>query len=171
MKLNDKGEIEDIRPVLPTLRLGKPTNLKIGPKGRLHILYYTKDDKGALVRLENKGVTEGAIAPGLVMGLEPPPKQLKKSKEAWAGYQLMSKSDCLNCHQWTRTFVAPPYFQIAERYKTDPAAAETLTQKVLKGGVGVWGQIPMLPHPQHNEKQARAMVETILYLNQLKPKK
>jgi cytochrome c len=171
VKLNDKGEIEGIRPVLPTLRLGKPTNLKIGPKGRLHVLYYTKDDKGVLVRLENKGATEGAIAPGLVMGLESPPRQLKKSKEAWAGYQLMNKSDCLNCHQWTRAFVAPPYFQIAERYKADPTAAETLTQKVLKGGVGVWGQIPMVPHPQHSAKDARAMVDAILYLNQLKPKK
>jgi cytochrome c len=153
--------------VLPTLRLGKPTNLKIGPKGRLHILYYTKDDKGTLVRLENKGATEGAIAPGLIMGLEAPPRQLKKSKEAWAGYQLMRKSDCLNCHQWTRTFVAPPYFQIAERYKADPAAVEILTQKVLKGGGGVWGQIPMLPHPQHSPKEARAMVYTILSLGEL----
>jgi cytochrome c len=105
------------------------------------------------------------------MGLEAPPRQLKKSKEAWAGYQLMRKSDCLNCHQWTRTFVAPPYFQIAERYKADPVAAETLTQKVLKGGVGVWGQIPMVPHPQHSAKDARAMVDAILYFNQLKPKK
>jgi cytochrome c551/c552/glucose/arabinose dehydrogenase len=171
VKLDEKGEIEEIRPVLPTLRLGKPTNLKIGPKGRLHVLYYTKDDKGTLVRLENKGAIEGAIAPGLVMGLEAPPKQLKKSKEAWAGYQLMRKSDCLNCHQWTRALVAPPYFQLAERYKADPTAAETLTQKVLKGGVGVWGQIPMLPHPQHSAKQARNMVDTILYLNQLKDKK
>ena len=171
VQLDEKGGIEEIRPVLPTLRLGKPTNLKIGPKGRLYVLYYTKDDKGVLVRLENKGATEGAIAPGLVMGLEAPPRQLKKSKEAWAGYQLMQKSDCLNCHQWTRTFVAPTYFQIAERYKADPTAAETLTQKVLKGGVGVWGQIPMLPHPQHSAKEARHMVDTILYLNQLKPKR
>ena len=171
VKLDEKGELEEIRPVLPTLRLGKPTNLKIGPKGRLHVLYYTKDNKGTLVRLENKGVTEGAIAPRLVMGLESPPRQLKKSKEAWAGYQLMSKSDCLNCHQWMRAFVAPSYFQIAERYKADPIAAETLTQKVLKGGVGVWGQIPMVPHPQHSAKDARSMVDAILYLNQLKPKK
>jgi len=50
------------------------------------------------------------------------------------------------------------------------AAAETLTQKVLKGGGGVWGEIPMLPHPQHSAEEARAMVETILYLNQLKGK-
>jgi cytochrome c len=67
--------------------------------------------------------------------------------------------------------VAPPYFQIAERYKADPTAAETLTQKVLTGGVGVWGQIPMLPHPQHSAKDARTMVNTILYLDELDSRK
>jgi len=69
VKLDDQGEIEEIRPVLPTLRLGKPTNLKIGPKGRLHVLYYTKDNKGTLVRLENKGAVPGTIAYTLAMGL------------------------------------------------------------------------------------------------------
>jgi cytochrome c551/c552 len=39
---------------------------------------------------------------------------------------------------------------------------------VLQGGVGEWGQIPMAPHPQHTAKEARAMVDTILFLNQLK---
>ena len=46
--------------------------------------------------------------------------------------------------------------------------SKKITDKVLQGGVGEWGQIPMAPHPQHTAKEARAMVDTILFLNQLK---
>ena len=80
----------------------------------------------------------------------------------------MTKSDCLNCHQWTRPLVAPTFFEIAERYRDDKTAPKKLADKVLQGGVGEWGQIPMAPHPQHTAKEARAMVDTILFLNQLK---
>ena len=167
-KLDTQGKLQSIHPVLPPLRLGKPTNLKLGPQGRLHVLYYTKDDQGALVRIENKGAVKSAIAQALVHGLEQPPRLVKKSPLAKRGLQLMTKSDCLNCHQWTRPLVAPTFFEIAERYRDDKTAPKKLTDKVLQGGVGEWGQIPMAPHPQHPAKEARAMVDTLLCLNQLK---
>ena len=96
-KLDAQGKLQSIHPVLPPLRLGKPTNLKLGPQGRLHVLYYTKDDQGALVRIENKGAVKSAIAQALVHGLEQPPRHVKKSPLAKRGLQLMTKSDCLNC--------------------------------------------------------------------------
>ena len=79
-KLDAQGKLQSIHPVLPPLRLGKPTNLKLGPQGRLHVLYYTKDDQGALVRIENKGAVKSAIAQALVHGLEQPPRFVKKSR-------------------------------------------------------------------------------------------
>ena len=42
---------------------------------------------------------------------------------------------------------------------------ELLAQKVLEGGTGVCGQVPMLPHPQHTIEQARQMVGWILSLD------
>ena len=50
----------------------------------------------------------------------------------------------------------------AKKYATDPAARERLAQKVLTGGQGVWGPIPMPPHPRHNIEETRRMVDAIL---------
>jgi cytochrome c len=58
----------------------------------------------------------------------------------------------------------PPYKAVAHKYKDDPAAAERLAQKVLTGGSGAWGQLPMPPHPQHTIEQSRRMVAWVLSL-------
>ena len=60
VKLDEQGKVKKIMPILPRLTLGSPTNIKIGPKGRIHILYFVKGKgliggEGYLVRLENKG--------------------------------------------------------------------------------------------------------------------
>ncbi len=39
-----------------------------------------------------------------------------------------------------------------------------LTGKVIKGGAGNWGQIPMTPHPQLSKKDVSEMVRYILSL-------
>ena len=54
VKLDERGKIESIS-VMPRIGLGQPTNLKIGSKGRLHVLYFNREGMGHLVRLENKG--------------------------------------------------------------------------------------------------------------------
>ena len=113
------------------------------------------------MRIENKGAVKSAIAQALVHGLEQPPRFVKKSPLAKRGLQLMTKSDCLNCHQWTRPLVAPTFFEIAERYRDDKTAPKKLADKVLQGGVGEakfpWHRIPSTPpearhgrcHPVH----------------------
>jgi glucose/arabinose dehydrogenase/cytochrome c551/c552 len=164
-ELDDNGKLVKIRHVLPPVRLGKPTNLKMGPKGRLHVLYYGPN--GGVVRLEDKG--QGGTPYTMLKSNDKPPKVISRKDK---GLVLMAKSDCLNCHQWQTASVAPKYIDIAKRYKDDAKAAALLTEKVLKGGVGVWGQIPMPPHPQHTEEEAAEMVATILKINSLdQPKK
>jgi glucose/arabinose dehydrogenase/cytochrome c551/c552 len=164
-ELDDDGNLVKIRHVLPRVRLGKPTNLKMGPKGRLHVLYYGPN--GGVVRLVNKG--QGGVPYTTLKSHDKPPKSISKKDK---GLALMAKSDCLNCHQWQTVSVAPKYVDIAKRYKDTPNAAALLTQKVLKGGGGVWGEIPMPPHPQHTEQDAAEMVATILKINALdQPKK
>jgi cytochrome c len=54
---------------------------------------------------------------------------------------------------------------VALRYRNDPEAPQKLTAKILQGGAGVWGQIPMPPHPSHTETEVRAMVDWILSLS------
>ena len=77
------------------------------------------------------------------------------------GAILLAKSDCYTCHKPDQKLIGPSFAQIAQRYKT-PSAAGRLADKVIKGGAGVWGQVPMTAHPQLSKKEATEMVRYIL---------
>jgi len=81
------------------------------------------------------------------------------------GKQLLSKSDCLACHQLQVKVVGPAYAAIAEKYPETDANFKHLIEKIIKGGAGVWGQIPMPPHPSLAEADAKKMVSYILSLD------
>lgn len=69
------------------------------------------------------------------------------------------------CLPLSATPPADDYFQVetvAGGFVDDPAAYKNLAHKVLTGGVGVWGEQPMPPHPQHPIEETRQMVEAIL---------
>lgn len=76
------------------------------------------------------------------------------------GYSLINSSDCLSCHKNSETFVGPSYAAIAEKYTE--ADTEMLASKIIDGGSGNWGDIPMQPHPNLSKEDAKKMVEYIL---------
>lgn len=80
------------------------------------------------------------------------------------GLALMRGSTCFACHMTDSASAGPPYKAVALKYKDDAGALARLAQKILSGGAGVWGQIPMPPHPQHNLDQLRSMVSWVLSL-------
>ena len=80
------------------------------------------------------------------------------------GKILLDRSDCKNCHAMDRQVNGPAYPTIAERYRKDAFAVGNLTQKVVKGGAGVWGETVMSAHPQLSESDAGEMVRWILSL-------
>jgi len=80
------------------------------------------------------------------------------------GLALMRGSTCFACHLSNQASAGPPYEAVALKYKKDPEAPERLAKKVLSGGTGVWGQLPMPPHPQHTIEQTRLMVGWVLSL-------
>ena len=80
-----------------------------------------------------------------------------------ANMELAQKSGCLACHGMDKKLVGPSYKDIAAKYKGDKGAEAKLTQKVLKGGSGVWGQIPMPPN-NIPEAQAQQLVKWILVM-------
>jgi cytochrome c len=168
VKLDEQGEIKKIMPILPRLKLGQPTNIKIGPNGQIYILYFVRGQKlmggaGYLVRLENKGTSKSAVAQSNFISLDKRPRIISKNDK---GFKLMSKSDCLTCHQWQGKRIGPGFSEIAKRYKDNTSeVTATLVEKILKGGGGVWGEIPMMPHPQHDKQQATEMLKTIFKLN------
>jgi cytochrome c len=87
------------------------------------------------------------------------------SKNAIAtGKALIAKSDCRTCHAMNEKLVGPSLLQVANRYKNTPAVVSRLTGKIINGGAGAWGQVPMTPHPQLSKTEAASMVQYILSL-------
>lgn len=77
---------------------------------------------------------------------------------------MMKKDGCAACHSIDKKLIGPPYVEVATKYKGDKDAVAKLTDKVKKGGVGVWGQIPMPPNAQVPEADIKDLVTWILTL-------
>lgn len=78
------------------------------------------------------------------------------------GLVLIESSDCLGCHKIDAKLIGPSYQEIAEKYTE--ADIENLAKKIIEGGKGVWGEIPMTPHTGMSEENAQKMVKYILSL-------
>lgn len=81
------------------------------------------------------------------------------------GREAMQRSDCFNCHAVQHRVVGPGFLEIADKYRGEHDALTLLAQRVREGSTGVWGQVPMLPHPQHSQAEAQQMVAWILALD------
>jgi cytochrome c len=79
---------------------------------------------------------------------------------------MMKKDGCAACHTIDKKLVGPPYVEVAAKYKGDKDALTKLSDKVKKGGVGVWGQIPMPPNAQVSDADIKELVTWILTLKQ-----
>ncbi len=80
------------------------------------------------------------------------------------GKNLIATSDCLSCHQVDKKLVGPGYEEVAAKYEFNDKNVEYLADKIIKGGTGVWGQIPMTPHPDITQENAKEMAKYVLSL-------
>ena len=80
------------------------------------------------------------------------------------GKALIAKSDCLTCHQEAAKVIGPAYKDVAKKYEATDANVKMLAGKVIAGGKGVWGELPMTAHPQLSPADAETMVRYILSL-------
>jgi cytochrome c len=123
---------------------------------------------------EDGSLATGKIAPGEVlvtvdladMGTDLTLLAQEQEKSAalylHPGQQFINQSDCLSCHQEKSKSVGPSWLQVAEHYKDNEKAVDALTQKIIKGGSGNWGQAAMSAHPQLKEEEVSEMVKYIL---------
>lgn len=79
-----------------------------------------------------------------------------------AGAQLIAKSDCGTCHKEQEKLIGPAFIDVAKKYSSSDV--DSLANKVIKGGSGHWGTVPMSPHPTISEADAKSMVNYILSL-------
>lgn len=79
-----------------------------------------------------------------------------------AGADLAKAKNCMACHAVANKVVGPGFKDVAKKYAGQKDAEDKLTQKVLKGGSGVWGAIPMPANAQVSEAEARTLVKWVL---------
>ena len=81
------------------------------------------------------------------------------------GLALIDGSDCRTCHNEKVKTVGPAYVDIAKKYNFSDANVKMLVNKVIKGGTGTWGQVPMTAHPDLSEEDGTKMVKYIMSLD------
>src|SRR5690242_20479874 len=84
------------------------------------------------------------------------------SNFAMANADLAKAKNCMACHSITNKVVGPAYKDVAAKYAGQKDAEDKLVQKVLKGGSGNWGAVPMPANPQVSEAEAKTLVKWIL---------
>ena len=75
---------------------------------------------------------------------------------------LLKKHGCLACHSIDKTVVGPSYKEVAAKNAGKTDAEKRLAEKVKKGGVGVWGQVPMPPNAAVPDADVLAIVKWVL---------
>lgn len=86
----------------------------------------------------------------------------ESASKSLSGDQIIETLDCSGCHSVNEKMVGPSYQEIADKYSDQDT--EMLASKIIEGGSGVWGNVPMAAHPQVSKEDAKKMVGYILSL-------
>jgi len=106
--------------------------------------------------------TPAAPAAGDTGAATQAPAEAPATADAGNGKALIEASDCRTCHQDAQKVIGPAYVDVAAKYPNTPENVKMLAGKIIAGGQGVWGEIPMTPHPNVSQADAEAMVKYIL---------
>ena len=81
---------------------------------------------------------------------------------AFADLALATSKNCMSCHAVDRKVLGPSFKDIAAKYKDTKGAADMLATKIMKGGAGVWGPVPMPANNQVSEADAKKLAAWVL---------
>ena len=81
---------------------------------------------------------------------------------AMADLALATSKNCMACHAVDKKLVGPAYKDVAAKYAGQKDAADKLAAKIMKGGSGVWGPVPMPANTQVNEAEAKKLAAWVL---------
>ncbi len=85
------------------------------------------------------------------------------------GKVLVESSDCKTCHHSTNRIIGPSHTEVAQKYEFTKANVGLLAGKIINGGSGVWGEIPMSPHADISTADAEKMAMYVLSLDGEQP--
>lgn len=89
---------------------------------------------------------------------------LQCSVPALASEELAKSKGCLNCHAIDQKRVGPAYKDVAAKYAGQGDAVDKVANKIVAGGAGSWGAMPMPPNPQLSTDEAKKLSQWILGL-------
>ncbi len=81
------------------------------------------------------------------------------------GKNIMMSLDCKSCHKEADSSVGPAFVWVAKKYAKDPNAVSYLSEKIKRGGAGVWGTTAMAAHPTLSQSDLDQIIGWILSLN------
>jgi cytochrome c len=87
---------------------------------------------------------------------------LAASAPALADLALATSKNCMSCHAVDRKILGPSFKEIAVKYKDNKGAADMLATKIVKGGSGVWGAVPMPANNQVSDADAKKLAAWVL---------
>ena len=79
-----------------------------------------------------------------------------------ADQALATAKNCMACHAAEKKLVGPSYKEVALKYNGQKDAVDRLAAKIIKGGAGVWGPVPMPANAQVNEADAKKLAVWVL---------
>ncbi len=81
---------------------------------------------------------------------------------AHADLALAMSKNCMSCHAVERKVLGPSFKDVAAKYRDNKAAPDLLATKIMKGGSGVWGPVPMPANSQVSEAEAKKLAAWVL---------
>ena len=91
-------------------------------------------------------------------------EDLSSNPDYQKGLELTAKSDCFTCHKIDEKNIGPAWRDVANKYAGSDTAVNYLAHKIMKGGSGVWGEVPMAAHPNMTEEEAKTVARYVLLL-------
>ncbi len=99
-------------------------------------------------------------------GTKPVSSDLMANPVYKKGLELYAKNDCGTCHAINDQLQGPSYVDVAKKYNSDEKMVPELAKRIIKGGKGVWGDVPMTAHSALSQEDAEALVRYIYLLKE-----
>ena len=87
---------------------------------------------------------------------------LSVAAPAMADMALATAKNCMACHAVDKKLVGPSYKDVATKYAGQKDAVDKLAAKIIKGGSGVWGPVPMPANAQVNDADAKKLAAWVM---------
>ncbi len=164
VSLQPDGDFELMEPFMPNTTLHNCIDMEAGPDGKLYLLEYgtgwfQKNPDAGLSRIDYNEIANTSIA-----SVTTADTAASAHGPQAAGYKLTQMLDCKSCHKEDGVSIGPSFVRVAEKYARDQNAPDYLSQKIMKGGSGVWGDVAMSAHPDMPQKDLDQIVKYILSL-------